>query len=139
MKDEYTDFFAKEAKSEFELIVVDKDEIPESYLRKFDYLVFPDNVAIVLGIAEAVGIDHTLQGMLNAPADPGAVRIKYFHANNTKMCLLMLLQQTNQIYKAILNKLESYNYPYKRKSLFLNCRSDRIDRTQLFVEFLRRC
>ena len=86
----------KKQKRNSELIVVDKDEIPESYLRKFDYLVFPDNVAIVLGIAEAVGIDHetALQGMLNAPADPGAVR-KYFHANNTKMCLLMLLQQTN--------------------------------------------
>lgn len=49
MKDNYTSFFAKEAKKRnSELIVVDKDVIPESYLRKFDYLVFPDNVAIVL-------------------------------------------------------------------------------------------
>ena len=79
MKDEYTDFFAKEAKKRnSEIIVVDKDEIPESYLRKFDYLVFPDNVAIVLGIAEALGVDYdtALQGMLNHPADPRAVRIK---------------------------------------------------------------
>ena len=87
----------KKLKAEFELIVVDKDEIPESYLRKFDYLVFPDNVAIVLGIAEAVGIDHetALQGMLNAPADPGAVRIKYFHANNTKNVFVNAFQTTN--------------------------------------------
>ena len=56
---------------------MDKEQIPESYLRKFDYLVFPDNVAIVLGIAQAVGIDSetALEGMLNAPADPGAVRL----------------------------------------------------------------
>ena len=76
---------------------MDKEQIPESYLRKFDYLVFPDNVAIVLGIAQAVGIDSetALEGMLNAPADPGAVRIKYFHANNTKMYLLMHLLPTN--------------------------------------------
>ena len=49
---------------------MDKEQIPESYLRKFDYLVFPDNVAIVLGIAQAVGIDSetALEGMLNAPA-----------------------------------------------------------------------
>ena len=59
MKDNYTSFFAKEAKKRnSELIVVDKDVIPESYLRKFDYLVFPDNVAIVLGIAQAVGVDE---------------------------------------------------------------------------------
>jgi hypothetical protein len=32
-------------------------EVPESYLRKFPYLVFPDNVAIALGVAEAVGVD----------------------------------------------------------------------------------
>lgn len=45
----------------------------------------------MLGIAQAVGVDEetALQGMLNAPADPGAVRIKYFHANRTKMYLLM--------------------------------------------------
>ena len=44
----------RKLKRNSELIVVDKDVIPESYLRKFDYLVFPDNVAIVLGIAQAV-------------------------------------------------------------------------------------
>ena len=90
MKDNYTSFFAKEAKKRnSELIVVDKDVIPESYLRKFDYLVFPDNVAIVLGIAQAVGVDEETALQANAPADPGAVRIKYFHANRTKMYLLM--------------------------------------------------
>ena len=58
MKDDYTKFFAKEAKKrKTKLIVVDKDEVPESYLRKFPYLVFPDNVAIALGVAEAVGVD----------------------------------------------------------------------------------
>ena len=44
----------------------------------------------------------------------------------------MLFKQP--IYKAILNKVESYNYPYNKKIIILNCRSDRIDRTQLFVE-----
>ena len=138
MKDEYTDFFAKEAKKRnSEIIVVDKDEIPESYLRKFDYLVFPDNVAIVLGIAEAVGVDYetALQSMLNAPADPGAVRIKYFHANNTQNVFVNAFAANEpKSTKAILNKVESYNYPYKKKIIILNCRSDRIDRTQLFVE-----
>ena len=33
--------------------------------------------------------------------------------------------------KAILNKVESYNYPYDKKIIILNCRSDRVDRTQL--------
>ena len=60
MKDDYTKFFAKAKKRKTKLIVVDKDEVPESYLRKFPYLVFPDNVAIALGVAEAVGVDKKL-------------------------------------------------------------------------------
>ena len=91
----------------------------------------------MLGIAQAVGVDEetALQGMLNAPADPGAVRIKYFHANRTKMYLLMhSLLMNRSLQKRFLNKVESYNYPYDKKIIILNCRSDRVDRTQLFVD-----
>lgn len=138
MKDDFTDFFAKEAKKrKTELIVVDKNDIPESYLRKFDYLVFPDNVAIALGVAQAVGVekDVALRGMLNAPPDPGAVEIKYFNANNTKNVFVNAFAANEpQSTKAILNKVESYDYPYTKKVVILNCRSDRVDRTRQFVE-----
>ena len=60
MKDEFTDFLLRKLKRKTELIVVDKNDIPESYLRKFNYLVFPDNVAIALGVAQAVGVEKTL-------------------------------------------------------------------------------
>ena len=54
--------------------------------------------------------------MLNAPPDPGAVEIKYFNANNTKMYLLMRFAANEpQSTKAILNKVESYDYPYTKK------------------------
>ena len=138
MKDDYTKFFAKEAKKrKTKLIVVDKDEVPESYLRKFPYLVFPDNVAIALGVAEAVGVDKetALRGMLNAPPDPGAVEIKYFNANRTRNVFVNAFAANEpQSTKAILNKVESYNYPYTKKVVILNCRSDRVDRTRQFVE-----
>ena len=118
MKDDYTKFFAKEAKKrKTKLIVVDKDEVPESYLRKFPYLVFPDNVAIALGVAE-VGVDKetALRGMLNAPPDPGAVEIKYFNANRTRNVFVnAFVANEPQSTKAILNKVESYNYPYTKK------------------------
>lgn len=138
MKDEYTQFFAKEAKKrKTQIIVVDKDEIPESYLRKFSYLVFPDNVAITLGVAQAVGIDKetALEGMLNAPPDPGAVEIKYFNANHSRNVFVNAFSANEpQSTKAILNKVESYNYPYTKKVVILNCRSDRVDRTRQFAE-----
>ena len=138
MQDKYTKFFAKEArKRKTELIVVDKEKVPESYLRKFDYLVFPDNVAITLGVAQALGIDQqtALQGMLNAQPDPGAVEIKYFQANSTTNVFVNAFAANEpQSTKAILNKVESYDYPYSKKIVILNCRSDRVDRTRQFVE-----
>ena len=138
MKDEYTSYFAKVAKRrKTKLIVVDKDKVPEQYLRKFDYLVFPDNVAIALGVAEALGIDNeiALQGMLNAPPDSGAVEIKYFNANNTtNVYVNAFAANETKSSKAILNKVESYNYPYKKKIIILNCRADRGDRKKMFAE-----
>ena len=138
MKDDYTDFFAKVAKRrKTKLIVVDKEEVPESYLRKFGYIVFPDNVAIAMGVAEALGIDReiALKGMLNAPPDVGAVEVKYFDANqSTNVYVNAFAANEPKSTKAILNKVESYNYPYKKIVIILNCRSDRVDRTRQFAE-----
>ena len=51
-----------------------------------------------------------------------------------EMYLLMHFANEPQSTKAILNKVESYNYPYTKKVVILNCRSDRVDRTRQFVE-----
>lgn len=138
MKDDYTEFFKKEAdKRNTETIVVDKDKVEESLLREFDYIVFPDNVAIAMGVAEAVGAntDTALKGMLNAPPDSGAVHIHYYHKNNTKNIFVNAFAANEpQSTKAILQKVIDYKYPYEKKVIILNCRGDRLDRTKLFAE-----
>lgn len=138
MKDDYTEFFKKEAdKRNTETIVVDKDKVEESLLREFDYIVFPDNVAIAMGVAEAVGAntDTALKGMLNAPPDSGAVHIHYHHKNNTKNIFVNAFAANEpQSTKAILQKVIDYKYPYEKKVIILNCRGDRLDRTKLFAE-----
>ncbi|RZI01381.1 poly-gamma-glutamate synthase PgsB [Staphylococcus condimenti] len=138
MKDDYTEFFKKEAdKRNTETIVVDKDKVEESLLREFDYIVFPDNVAIAMGVAEAVGAntDTALKGMLNAPPDSGAVHIHYYHKNNTKNIFVNAFAANEpQSTKAILQKVIDYKYPYEKKVIILNCRGDRLDRTKLFTE-----
>lgn len=138
MKDDYTDFFKKEAdKRNTETIVVDRDEVEESLLREFDYIVFPDNVAIAMGVAEAVGAntDTALKGMLNAPPDSGAVHIHYYHKNDTKNIFVNAFAANEpQSTKAILQKVIDYKYPFEKKVIILNCRGDRLDRTKLFAE-----
>ncbi|MDF4212735.1 MULTISPECIES: poly-gamma-glutamate synthase PgsB [Bacillus amyloliquefaciens group] len=75
---EYTDFFKeKAAERNTEVIIADNSKITDEYLRKFEYMVFPDNASLALGVAQALGIDEetAFKGMLNAPPDPGAMRI----------------------------------------------------------------
>lgn len=138
MQDEYTNFFSDVSKKRnTDLVAVDKNEIAEGYLRKFDYIVFPDNVAIALGVAESLNIDKevALRGMLNAPPDVGAVRVKYFEENNTQNVFVNAFAANEpQSSLAILNKVHEYNYPFEKVVIVMNCRSDRLDRTALFVE-----
>ena len=74
----YTDYFKNIAKERnTEVYIADEKEIPEDYLGKFDYLVFPNNIAIPLAFAKAMDIDKeiALEGMLKANPDPGALII----------------------------------------------------------------
>ncbi|MCD8898490.1 poly-gamma-glutamate synthase PgsB [Mammaliicoccus sciuri] len=138
MKDHYKNYFEKIAKKRnTSIISVDKDDISEEYLKKFDYIVFPDNVAIALGVADSLGIhrDIALRGMLNAPPDSGAVRVKYYEANDTNNIFINAFAANEpESSKAILDKVYSYNYPFEKVVIVLNCRSDRVDRTYLFTE-----
>lgn len=138
MQDEYTNYYKKIAQDrKTDLIVVDKNEISEDYLKKFDYIVFPDNVAIALGVAKSLGIeeDVAMKGMLNAPPDSGAVRVKYYEANNnTNIFINAFSANEPESSLAILDKVYSYNYPFEKVVIILNCRYDRVDRTYLFTE-----
>src|SRR5690625_7097415 len=66
------------AKRNTKVIVADNSKIKDSYLRQFDYMVFPENASLSLAVAEALGIDEetAYRGMLNAQPDPGAMRIQ---------------------------------------------------------------
>lgn len=137
---DYINYFKKIAKKRnTEVFVSDESEIPEGYLQEFGYVVFPNNVAIPLAFARAMGIDRTtaLRGMLNANPDPGAlmvdrirVRDKYsifvnaFAANDP--------HSTLEIWELI--KEYGYGHEFYRPPLVVfNARPDRVDRTEQFV------
>lgn len=68
------------AKRRTKVIVADNSRITDEFLRKFDYMVFPDNASLALAVAEALDIPEEVafRGMLNAHPDPGAMRITQF-------------------------------------------------------------
>lgn len=135
---EYTDFFKEIAKKRnTEVIVADNSKISDEFLRKFEYMVFPDNASLALGVAQALGIDEdtAFRGMLNAPPDPGAMRIlplmdaktpghfvNGFAANDAASTL--------NIWK----RVKEIGYPTDEPIIIMNSRADRVDRTIQFAE-----
>lgn len=134
----YRDEFRRVARQRGTTVTVaDVDAVSAAYLQKFDYLVFPEHVAIGLAFAEAVGVDRetALAGMLAAEPDPFATRIlavgdptapayfvSAFPANDPTSTL------------AIWEHVGTAGYPAEDPVVVMNCRADRVARTRSFAE-----
>ncbi|WP_371925975.1 poly-gamma-glutamate synthase PgsB [Halobacillus sp. A5] len=116
--------------------VCDTSLISEDFLKKFEYMVFPENAALALAVADILGIDHetACQGMLEAWPDPGAMQtlpigdeedptflVNGFSANDPTSTL------------NIWERVKQLSYPTDEPVVIMNCRSDRVDRTEQFA------
>jgi gamma-polyglutamate synthase len=120
-----------------ELLVADPAAITEDQLRGHRHLVLPDHVALVLAITRDLGVSDevALRGMRNAPADPYAMRVTEigdpadpaffvngFAANDPASTL------------AVWDHIADRDLPTDDLTVIVNCREDRMDRTQRFAE-----
>ncbi|SEH87892.1 poly-gamma-glutamate synthase PgsB/CapB [Halobacillus karajensis] len=134
----YQKYFEKIARQKnSKVVVADESWIDEDYLQKFPFMIFPQNAALAMAVAEILNIDHevALEGMLQAPVDPGAMRVhrfgkeeapKYFFngfaANDTTSTL------------NIWERIQQLDYPDEERTIVMSCRSDRVERTIDFAE-----
>lgn len=60
------------------VVFADPSLVTEEDLSRFDYIAFPDNVAIGLVLARILGIPRevAMRGMVKAPPDPGVLRLR---------------------------------------------------------------
>ena len=134
---EFTDYFrsiAKKRKSK--LVVVDPDMMPEEYLRKFPYKIFSNNCAMAISVARALGIDDevSLRGMLKANPDPGALRIEHIQNESLDTWLVNAFAANEPSSTLeIWDVLHQENLPLEEPVVVMNCRPDRVDRTNQFV------
>ncbi|BCU80907.1 PGA synthase CapB [Polycladomyces abyssicola] len=126
---------ARERKTK--VIVADNSKISEEYLRQFDYMVFPENAALALAVAEALGIDEetALRGMLNAHPDPGALRIYPLNRHNPNPAYFVNGFAANDAASTlnIWERVKHLGYPTDDPVIIMNCRADRVDRTEQFA------
>ncbi|MBR3382959.1 MAG: poly-gamma-glutamate synthase PgsB [Clostridia bacterium] len=131
---DYTEYFKRIAKKRHtEVYVADESKIPEGYLDRFNYAVFPNNVAVPLALAEALGIDReeALEGILTAPADPGIATIEPVGRESDNAYFVNGFAandpvSTLEIWDLVTRK----GVPGDNLIVLANCRGDRGDRTR---------
>lgn len=135
---EYVNYYKRIARRRRTKVFVANDKlISEAYLKKFKYMVFPQNASLALAVADALGIDRqtSFRGMLNAHPDPGAAEvwtlpsigknvyfINGFAVNDASSTLAML------------ERINALGYNTENATVIMNCRPDRVDRSQQFAD-----
>lgn len=133
----YNDYFTQEAKKRnSRILIANEKEIPDGYLEKFRYIVFPENIAIALAVAKALDIDQdtALRGMLNANPDPGALMIYPLDTKNPTYFVNGFAANDPNSTRMIWEHITTIGYPTKNPMVIVNCRPDRVDRTLQFAE-----
>ncbi|MBQ7161056.1 MAG: poly-gamma-glutamate synthase PgsB [Clostridia bacterium] len=131
---EFTGYFIKVAKSRnSRYYVVNDKEITQEYLDKFSYKLFDHNCAVALTVARALGIpdDTAYSGMLKARPDPGALCVHHVEQDAVFVNGFAANEPSSTF--DILNVLVEEGYDCSNPIIIMNCRRDRVDRTQQFV------
>lgn len=134
----YENFFRKEAKKrKTTVILAETTSVSEEYLREFPYIVFPENVALSMAVAKALGIDEETarRGMLHSQPDPGVLRVEQI-TNGTITSAFVNAFAANDASStlAIWKRLEQLGHMTERPIVIMNCREDRMDRTEQFAK-----
>ena len=133
----YLEYFkAVAAKRRTKVIVADNSRITDEFLRKFDYMVFPDNASLALAVAEALDIPEEIafRGMLNAHPDPGAMRITQFGDPKAPAFLVNGFAANDAASTLrIWERVGEIGYSVDSPIVIMNCRPDRVDRTEQFA------
>ena len=134
----YVDFYKEEAaKRNTKVIVADISRISEEYMREFSYVIFPENAALGLAVAEAIGIDEETarEGMINAQPDPGALRVTPIEGHETQSSPFVNAFAANDAHStlAIWDRVQQLGYDGDHPIVIMNCRADRVDRTEQFA------
>ncbi|MGW4892292.1 poly-gamma-glutamate synthase PgsB [Kitasatospora sp. NPDC004240] len=120
------------ARRNCELIVVDPESVTDEELRGFSWFTFKENVAIALAVAELLGIDRrtALQGMWQAPPDPGVLSVERYRTDDGKRLRFANVFAANDPESTLMNvrQLEAVGAVHRPLHVVVNCRPDRVER-----------
>ncbi|MFE6131637.1 poly-gamma-glutamate synthase PgsB [Streptomyces sp. NPDC056437] len=119
-------------KRDCQLIYADPETVSDEELRGFSWFTFKENVAIALTVADLLGVDRAtaLQGMYDAPPDPGVLSVERYLAPGGKRLRFANVFAANDPESTLMNinqllDLGAINRPL---NVVINCRPDRVER-----------
>ncbi|MFJ2776231.1 poly-gamma-glutamate synthase PgsB [Kitasatospora sp. NPDC087315] len=120
------------ARRNCELIVVDPESVTDEELRGFSWFTFKENVAIALAVAELLGVERqtALQGMWQAPPDPGVLSVERYRTDDGKRLRFANVFAANDPESTLMNvrQLEDLGAIHRPLHVVINCRPDRVER-----------
>ena len=138
-EDYYTYYFKRLAERQgTRVFVADSSAVPDGYVDRFDFVMFPESVALGLAVAEALDIDRdtALRGMLKTIPDPGALRISPLSGSGWNQSFFVNAFAANEPATSlkIWHMLREMDHlPQENPIVVFNGRPDRIDRTRQFI------
>lgn len=115
-----------------ELILVEPETVSDAELRGFSWFTFKENVAIALKVAELLGVDRdvALQGMYDAPPDPGVLSVERYTTLDRKRLRFANVFAANDPESTLMNvnQLLSLGAIHRPLHVVINCRPDRVER-----------
>ncbi|MER6459601.1 poly-gamma-glutamate synthase PgsB [Streptomyces sp. NPDC001228] len=123
-----------------QLIYADPEIVSDEELRGFSWFTFKENVAIALTVAELLGVDRetALQGMYEAPPDPGVLSVERYVTPEGKKLRFANVFAANDPESTLMNinQLLDLGAIHRPVNVVINCRPDRVERNGQMGEII---
>lgn len=123
-----------------ELIYADPETVSDAELRGFSWFTFKENVAIALKVAELLGVERetALQGMYDAPPDPGVLSVERYVTPDGKKLRFANVFAANDPESTLMNvnQLLDLGAVHRPLNVVINCRPDRVERNGQMGEII---
>ncbi|MGW0414889.1 poly-gamma-glutamate synthase PgsB [Streptomyces collinus] len=123
-----------------ELIYADPETVTDEELRGFSWFTFKENVAIALKVAELLGVERqtALQGMYDAPPDPGVLSVERYVTEDGRKLRFANVFAANDPESTLMNinQLLDLGAIHRPLNVVVNCRPDRVERNGQMGEII---
>ncbi|MGD9484132.1 poly-gamma-glutamate synthase PgsB [Streptomyces sp. TRM70308] len=122
------------------LVYADPETVTDEELRGFSWFTFKENVAIALTVAELLGVERqtALQGMYDAPPDPGVLSVERYRTPEGQRLRFANVFAANDPESTLMNINQLLDLGAIRRPLhvLINCRPDRVERNGQMGEII---